>query len=121
MKDQQIKKTYLKSRNVCKVTFRVLKEAVPDAHQVCVAGDFNESESKGAIQSLFDREMTDALSLYDKKSKTWFWRLMPGVNLSNRYDHIIFNKYLSCTGACVTRVQASDHMPVLAVFEKGKI
>ena len=42
MNDQQIKKTYLKSRNACKVTFRVSKEAVPDAHQVCVAGDFNE-------------------------------------------------------------------------------
>jgi len=42
MKDQQIKKQYLKSRNICKVTFRVSKEAVPDAHQVCIAGDFNE-------------------------------------------------------------------------------
>ena len=40
--DKQIKKTYFKSRNACKVTFRVLKEAVPDAQQVCIAGDFNE-------------------------------------------------------------------------------
>ena len=42
MEDRQIKKIYLKSRNACKVTFRVLKEAVPDADQVCIAGDFNE-------------------------------------------------------------------------------
>ncbi len=42
IKGQQIKKIYLKSRNTCKVTFRVSKEAVPDAQQVCVAGDFND-------------------------------------------------------------------------------
>ena len=42
MNDRQIKKIYLKSRNACKVTFRVFKEVVPDAHQVCLAGDFNE-------------------------------------------------------------------------------
>jgi 1,4-alpha-glucan branching enzyme len=42
LNDQQIKKTYLKSRNACKVTFRVLKKVVPDAYQVCLAGDFNE-------------------------------------------------------------------------------
>ena len=41
-KDKQIKKIYLKSRNACKVTFRVLKEAVLDANQVCLVGDFNE-------------------------------------------------------------------------------
>ena len=41
MKDRQIKKIYLKSRNACKVTFKVFKEAVPDAHQVCLVGDFN--------------------------------------------------------------------------------
>ena len=42
MKDRQIKKIYLKSRNACKVTFKVFKEAVPDANQVCLVGDFNE-------------------------------------------------------------------------------
>ena len=42
MKDRQIKKIYLKSRNACKVTFKMLKEAVPDANQVCLVGDFNE-------------------------------------------------------------------------------
>lgn len=40
--DQTIKKTYLKSRNACKVTFRMPKAAAPEARQVCVAGEFNE-------------------------------------------------------------------------------
>jgi len=40
--NQTIKKTYLKSRNACKVTFRMPRAAVPDARRVFVAGEFNE-------------------------------------------------------------------------------
>jgi len=36
-----IKKQYLKSRPVCRVTFRLPKEAAPEAHIVTIAGDFN--------------------------------------------------------------------------------
>ena len=36
-----IKKQYLKSAPQCKVTFRLPKEAAPDAKSVAVAGDFN--------------------------------------------------------------------------------
>lgn len=36
-----IKKQYLKSREVCKVTFRLPKVAVADAKRACIAGDFN--------------------------------------------------------------------------------
>jgi 1,4-alpha-glucan branching enzyme len=36
-----IKKEYLKSRDGCKVTFRLPKIAAPDAKNVCIVGDFN--------------------------------------------------------------------------------
>ena len=36
-----IKKQYLKSNPACKVTFRLPKDAAPDASVVTVAGDFN--------------------------------------------------------------------------------
>jgi 1,4-alpha-glucan branching enzyme len=36
-----IKKQYLKSRPMCKVTFRLPKEAAPEAATVAIAGDFN--------------------------------------------------------------------------------
>jgi len=36
-----IKKEYLKSKPVCKVTFRLPKEAAPGAKKVSVVGDFN--------------------------------------------------------------------------------
>ena len=36
-----IKKQYLKSKNSCKVTFRLPRVAAPDAKSVCIVGDFN--------------------------------------------------------------------------------
>jgi 1,4-alpha-glucan branching enzyme len=37
-----IKKEYLKSRKVCKVTFRLPNIAAIDAKSVCIVGDFND-------------------------------------------------------------------------------
>ncbi len=37
-----IKKQYLKSNGACNVTFRLPKEALPDAHIVTIVGDFND-------------------------------------------------------------------------------
>jgi 1,4-alpha-glucan branching enzyme len=39
--NQGIKKQYLKSRNSCKVTFKLPWTAAPDAGTVCVVGEFN--------------------------------------------------------------------------------
>ncbi len=36
-----IKKQYLKSKDLCSVTFRLPKEAVPDAQEIMIVGDFN--------------------------------------------------------------------------------
>jgi 1,4-alpha-glucan branching enzyme len=37
----QIMKQYLRSRDLCKVTFRLPKEAAPEAGSVCLVGEFN--------------------------------------------------------------------------------
>jgi 1,4-alpha-glucan branching enzyme len=37
-----LKKLYLKTKEICKVTFRLPKEAVPKASQVTLVGDFNQ-------------------------------------------------------------------------------
>ncbi len=37
-----IKKEYLKTKNACKVTFRLPKIAAPGAKSVCIVGDFND-------------------------------------------------------------------------------
>lgn len=41
-----IKKEYLKNRPACKVTFRMPGSAVPDAREVCIAGDFNQWDTR---------------------------------------------------------------------------
>jgi 1,4-alpha-glucan branching enzyme len=43
---ETIKKQYLKSKNVCKVTFRLPKEAVEGSKSVHLVGDFNDWNKK---------------------------------------------------------------------------
>jgi endonuclease/exonuclease/phosphatase family metal-dependent hydrolase len=80
-----------------------------------IAGDFNEDEGGKAIRWLNDKGFMDALSVYDTYSKTWEWEVSGAIKLKNRYDHIMLSNGLDCVGARVTKVNASDHMPVLAV------
>ena len=40
-KKMSLKKKYLKSKNLCKVSFIVPKEAAKDASKITLAGDFN--------------------------------------------------------------------------------
>lgn len=44
-----MKKTYLKSRPVCKVTFELPKAAVTGASEVAVVGDFNAWRTEQAL------------------------------------------------------------------------
>ncbi len=41
VKNGGIKKEYLRSKNVCRATFKLPKIAVHDADRVCIVGDFN--------------------------------------------------------------------------------
>jgi len=81
-----------------------------------VAGDFNEGERGKGVRYLVEMGFADALSIYDRRSPTWRWRVAWGIALKRRYDHIISSRHLRCTGARVSAVNASDHMPVFAVF-----
>ena len=83
--------------------------------KLIITGDFNEDEGGKAIRWLSDKGFVDALSIYDTYSKTWEWKVSSGIRLKNRYDHIMLSKGLDCTGARVMQIEASDHMPVLAV------
>lgn len=84
-----------------------------------IAGDFNENENHEAIKDLLSNGFKNALSQFDATSKTWQWRVMPSVYISNRYDHIIYSRHFNCTGVRVEAVDASDHYPVMAVFTRS--
>ncbi len=59
-----MKKRYSKSRRICKVTFRLPREAAPDAESVTIVGDFNKwniTESK--MKKLKNGDFTLTLEL----------------------------------------------------------
>ncbi len=81
-----------------------------------IAGDLNEGNGGGAVAYLVDRGMTDALPEFDRTSHTWRWstRLL---TVRARFDHVLYGRGLHCLRAEVLDVGASDHLPVMAVFQ----
>jgi len=78
-----------------------------------ILGDFNENDNGKCLKWLQNEmNFTDALPLFDKRTKTWRFVLLRG-----RYDHIVFNKKFSCTHARVYKEGKSDHFPVFADFK----
>lgn len=76
-----LSKKYLKSKPICKVTFRLPKEAAPSAKKVALVGDFNNWKKKGhAMHKLKDGSFKLVLDLevgkeyqfrYLLDGKTW--------------------------------------------------
>ena len=59
-----IKRKYLKTKPVCKVTFRFPKEAADSAGSIHLAGDFNEwSKDATPMKSLKNGEFTTTIDL----------------------------------------------------------
>lgn len=94
-------------------TRRFQEKLLPDLPTL-VAGDYNENDDDTSVQLLRRAGMTDALSQFDRSTKTWHWSL-GSLNLSARFDHILYSG-LHCYSAEVIKGGASDHWPVVAVF-----
>lgn len=59
-----IKKQFLKSKPICKVTFKVTKEQANNASKISLLGDFNHwDEESGAMKALKDGSFTMSLDL----------------------------------------------------------
>ena len=59
-----LKKQYLKSRNACKVTFKLPKAATNDAKSVYIVGDFNNwNSSANPMRKLKSGDFTVTLDL----------------------------------------------------------
>ncbi len=80
-----------------------------------VLGDFNEGDGGSAIGWLRERGFTDALAEFDRSSDTWRWN-SSCVAVRRRLDHILYSGGFRCVEARVIEEGASDHFPVLAVF-----
>lgn len=70
-----IKKQFLKSKPVCKVSFKVSKEEAAGAAQVAVLGDFNNwNPEEGTMNALKDGSFSLTLEL--KAGKTYRFRYL---------------------------------------------
>jgi endonuclease/exonuclease/phosphatase family metal-dependent hydrolase len=98
---------------------RELEARLDPALPRLILGDFNEEESGPAVQYLTGRGYTDALPEFDRRSPTWRWRAGI-IRLSRRFDHIMYSAGLHCCRAGVVRAGASDHFPVVALFDRGQ-
>jgi 1,4-alpha-glucan branching enzyme len=59
-----LKKLYLKTKELCKVTFRLPKEAAPEATQVTLVGDFNQWDTgETPMQKMKNGDFTVTLEL----------------------------------------------------------
>jgi len=112
----------LETRYVREAEAQEVYQHIDSKSPAVFAGDFNEEESGRAVAFLGSRGFTDALSQFDRSSYTWEWSVgsASGV-LRRRFDHILYSPQLHCLSARVIKAGASDHYPVLGVFEKRPV
>ncbi len=98
-----LKKQYLKSKPVCKVTFRIPKDTVSDAHNVCIVGDFNNwSTNNTPMKNLKNGDFTATLELRPGQEYQ-FRYLIDNRRWENdrEADKYIFNNYANCENSVV--------------------
>jgi len=89
-----LKKQVLKSKPVCKVTFRLTKDMVLGADKVTLVGDFNNWDEKALeMKKLKSGEFTSLLEL--EKGKAYEFRYL--VNDTNWYNDLEADSYVSNT------------------------
>jgi 1,4-alpha-glucan branching enzyme len=80
------KKQYLKSKAVCKVTFKLSKEEAKAAQEVCLVGDFNDwDETSTPMKKLKNGSFTATLNL-PKDSKHQFRYLLDKQEWENDWE-----------------------------------
>ena len=113
---------YLHSRDVRREEIEEASGHVEPGLATIFLGDFNENDDGQAIGLLRGRGFTDALRTFDPHARTWEWRSASSpVKLTGRYDHVLCSPALRCLDARVIRAGASDHYPIVAVFENRNL
>lgn len=83
-----------------------------------IAGDFNESESGGALEYLEEHGFRSTLPEFSD-ADTWRWNTSVVGTVSRRFDHIVYGRDLDPLSARVVTAGNSDHLPVVAVFQRN--
>jgi endonuclease/exonuclease/phosphatase family metal-dependent hydrolase len=108
---------YFKSRDTRRSEIESLYAHIDPEQPALVMGDFNEGDTGLAVSFLAEKKFSDALPQFDRGAKTWRWRVGL-ITLTDRFDHIIHSAHLECLHARVLNRGASDHLPVVARFQR---
>jgi len=92
---------------------KVLDPSLP----TLVAGDFNEDEGGRAVRYLEQRGLRSVLPQFRPGAVTWRWDTSVG-RITHTLDHIIYGPRLDPLRADVLQAGRSDHLPVVAVFQR---
>lgn len=98
-----LKKRYLKTRPVCKVTFRVSKEAAKSARNINLVGDFNNwSIVETPMKSLKNGEFTVTVDLETGRAYE-FRYIINGMDWENDWkaDRYVPSTFADCENSVV--------------------
>jgi len=98
-----LSKRYLKSRPVCKVTFKLPREAVETAGSVHIVGDFNEWSNQAApMRKLKNGAYTLTLDL-ETGASYQFRYLIDNLQWENDWnaDEYIYSTFADCENSVV--------------------
>lgn len=84
-----------------------------------VLGDFNEDAGGRAIAHLKSKGMRSVLDEYQPDATTWRWTTSMGIEVTHTLDHIVYSEQLRPLDARVIHAGRSDHLPVVAIFERS--
>ena len=81
-----------------------------------VVGDFNEDDDgTGVVWMRTAKGLQNALMQFDPDAETWRWPTW-AMELTDTFDHILYDARLTCLNARVIDAGRSDHLPVVAEF-----
>jgi hypothetical protein len=97
-----IQKVYLKTKPVCKVTFRIPKGKYPGASTINVVGEFNHWNPEATPMKVFKNGSFAATLDLDINKEYQFRYLMDGVAWENDWEA---DNYINCSyGKCQNSV-----------------
>lgn len=114
--DGNFVKGYFSTDEIREQEMRAFFERIEPGVATLIVGDFNEPDG-AAVRFLQDKGMRTAVPEFAPKAKTWRWPLPVG-EFSSRLDHVFYDGTLEPLSAEVQQEGNSDHLPILAVFER---
>lgn len=108
---------YLPSRPLRRRELASYLAALTPGLPTLVVGDFNEDADGGAVRLLAARGLRSALPEFHPRRTTWRWPTAFGT-LTAQLDHVAYSAELEPLDARVIEAGRSDHLPVLARFQR---